>query len=527
MPRNTTIYDLLISCPGDIQAELEIIEEVLNGFNSALGATDNIMVNSKHWSKDSYPEAGGNPQELLNKQFIKDCDILVAILWTRFGTMTDTYGSGTEQEIEEAIDAGKQVFVYFSDKPKKPSEIDNTQMKRVNEFREKYKNLTGRYGIYGSFDSDESFRREFTNHLHNYFLQKINNTGENTFSKKPKLTIKGLSDGSLLDEIIIIKNKILDYDLFSDMESNIVNLVDKINSLVNVKVSHDMRNIESKATSIFIGHHMDISFTEEEIELITSHCKEKQLKMSEAFFYLGNLCKKRPPLGDIFNQYHLDGTEDEKEKYECIIKLIRNLSMYSEFRLYLEDMKKFGFIQCAICNLGTTFDEDIAVKLKIPIGCYAPYEEMPIPGMTIIRDFLEDDVIDLLFGIDESENIEVYDDGSIIKSDFSLPHLTTHPFQVQRTEREIYEMNVKDYNKALKDLFVYKYIRSQEYDLICFKVAYLKQNTNMAFPALIPFSEFPEKLEYEIRSKHFPSVVKGELRVLKSGISSGGEIASP
>ena len=34
---------------------------------------------------------------------MRDCDAAVAIFWTKFGTPTDKYGSGTEEEIEEML----------------------------------------------------------------------------------------------------------------------------------------------------------------------------------------------------------------------------------------------------------------------------------------------------------------------------------------------------------------------------------------------------------------------------------------
>ena len=40
---------------------------------------------------------GGKPQALLNEQFVNKCDAAVAIFWTRFGSPTDEYGSGTEE----------------------------------------------------------------------------------------------------------------------------------------------------------------------------------------------------------------------------------------------------------------------------------------------------------------------------------------------------------------------------------------------------------------------------------------------
>ena len=100
MPQNVIQYDLLISCPGDIKEEIEVINRTVQKFNDQFSDTLGISIRTRHWSKNSYPQSGGKPQALLNEQFVKKCDAAVALFWTRFGTPTDEYGSGTEEEIE-------------------------------------------------------------------------------------------------------------------------------------------------------------------------------------------------------------------------------------------------------------------------------------------------------------------------------------------------------------------------------------------------------------------------------------------
>lgn len=107
MPRNVVQYDLLISCPGDVSSEIGIIEKAVSQFNVQFSDTLGISIRTKHWQKDSYAQSGGKPQALLNEQFVNDCDAAVAILWTRFGTPTDEYGSGTEEEVEIMLSSGE------------------------------------------------------------------------------------------------------------------------------------------------------------------------------------------------------------------------------------------------------------------------------------------------------------------------------------------------------------------------------------------------------------------------------------
>ena len=128
MPREgVTVYDILLSCPGDVAKFKNIVRECIEDFNRLYGELNNIKLELKHWSEDAYPQSGGSAQGLLNSQFIHDCDACIALLGNRFGTPTERYDSGTEEEIEDMISSGKQVFMYFIEEPVNPSSIDITQ----------------------------------------------------------------------------------------------------------------------------------------------------------------------------------------------------------------------------------------------------------------------------------------------------------------------------------------------------------------------------------------------------------------
>lgn len=180
MPRHgITAYDLLISCPGDVKDYVGIIRECVEGFNRTIGLANNSEIVAKHWSTDSYPESGDTPQNLLNKQFVHNCDAAVAIFWTKFGTPTEKYGSGTEEEIEDMLSSGKQVFMYFVDAAVSPSSIDNDQYKKICEFKEKYSDK----GIYHPVKDLNEFKTSFTNHLTAHFLRLMSNGGAVTEKK--------------------------------------------------------------------------------------------------------------------------------------------------------------------------------------------------------------------------------------------------------------------------------------------------------------------------------------------------------
>lgn len=197
MPKSVTQYDLLISCPGDITDEIDIINNAVDKFNQQFSDVLNISIRSRHWSKSSYAQSGGKPQDILNAQFVNDCDAAVAIFWTRFGTPTDKFGSGTEEEIENMLSAKKQVFMYFSTKAIDPSKVDSDEYKKVQQFKERYKNK----GLYYEYGSSEEFEKLFFAHLTEYFISEKRITALKL--DKPELSLKGIS-GSDVTAIVKI-----------------------------------------------------------------------------------------------------------------------------------------------------------------------------------------------------------------------------------------------------------------------------------------------------------------------------------
>lgn len=165
MPSSTTVYDLLISCPSDVAPFLGAIQKVVRRFNANYGRYANIMIRENYWSEDSIPTFEDRPQALINRQIVDSAHIAIGIFWTRFGQPTGLYDSGTEEEIERFLQQGKQVFLYFMEKPLPPNQIDSAQYKKIQEFKERHK----RDGIYWSVNNEDDLVNCFYDHLVRYF----------------------------------------------------------------------------------------------------------------------------------------------------------------------------------------------------------------------------------------------------------------------------------------------------------------------------------------------------------------------
>lgn len=165
MAKKITVYDILISCPSDVSEYVNLLEKQITTFNSFYGRSNDVIVRCSYWMRDTYSEFGDSPQELVNKQIVDSSDMIVAVFWTRFGTETEHYGSGTEEEIERMLSMKKQVFLYFLDKPVSLSQVDFEQYAKIQQFMEKHKNE----GIFFSVPDEDALSKKFLANLMLYF----------------------------------------------------------------------------------------------------------------------------------------------------------------------------------------------------------------------------------------------------------------------------------------------------------------------------------------------------------------------
>jgi hypothetical protein len=161
MSFSAEVFKVFIASPSDVAKERSIVRTVLNRWNEINAEKYNQILYPVGWETHSSPEIGDHPQNIINKRVLKDCDLLIGVFWTRFGTPTEEYDSGTEEEIEEHIKTGKPTMLYFSSQPVVPESYDHEQFKKVQEFKEKCKSR----GIYEQYSSIEEFQKKLSEHI--------------------------------------------------------------------------------------------------------------------------------------------------------------------------------------------------------------------------------------------------------------------------------------------------------------------------------------------------------------------------
>jgi len=160
MSYNATVFKVMIASPGDVREERKLIREVLYDWNDIHSEMRKIVLLPVAWETHSSPEMGDRPQAIINRQ-LKDCDLLVGVFWTRIGTATGDYPSGTVEEIEEHIKKGKPTMLYFSSKPVSPDEVDRDQYSELKKFKD---SCVSR-GLYERYSTTAEFKDKLDRQL--------------------------------------------------------------------------------------------------------------------------------------------------------------------------------------------------------------------------------------------------------------------------------------------------------------------------------------------------------------------------
>lgn len=199
MSYDAKVYNVMIASPGDVASERAIIRDVIYEWNAVHSQSRNVVLLPIGWETHSSPEMGASAQAIINKQVLDKCDLLVGVFWTRVGTATDDYASGTVEEIELHIDTEKPTMLYFSSQPVAMDTVNLDQVAQLKSFKDSCRDR----GLYESYDSHADFRTKFYRQLQlklnesPLFLSDLGEVGSNLIKESkiqiPKISTEGRS----------------------------------------------------------------------------------------------------------------------------------------------------------------------------------------------------------------------------------------------------------------------------------------------------------------------------------------------
>jgi hypothetical protein len=154
-------FRVLIASPSDLVEERQVATDVINDWNAQHAVAESVVLLPIKWETHAKPETGKRPQKVLNSQLVATSDILVGMFWTRIGTPTGAAESGTVEEIDQFVAAGKPAQLYFSRRLIDPTKIDHKQHKKLRAFKED----TYEHALTGEFATIEELRHRLMKNL--------------------------------------------------------------------------------------------------------------------------------------------------------------------------------------------------------------------------------------------------------------------------------------------------------------------------------------------------------------------------
>ena len=367
-----------------------------------------------------------------------------------------------------------------------------------------------------------------TRHLTMYFLPII--TGEisqDTTTVAPLLQIQDYDSGN--EDVVTYQQLALsNCKLMSDKVQAIYTLIDNLKdnylpqrtpekqeeasqSLLNDGKNELIKRPE--LSKMFLNSLTDVNISERWKETILKFCERNNIEIPEQFWYVGNLKQSSIILSTPFsnNSPSLEGNDAEQQRYKSIQKLYWDIVEYNEYLMFFSRIDTQKFVRLVVANTGTTFDEDIDIKLIVKKDCLLTFNDFPIPDINIIDEILEMDFLEFAYELKETDSISKYSDYPVtpVNFDYRIPD----PFNRVSASDE-YKRQKENYKTQLKHIMCYQKYEKETCDILVFHISYLKHHVKMAFPSVLAFKNLPEEIEYEITSKHVPDVTKGKISLI-------------
>ena len=162
-------FRLVVVSPSDVQDFGDVVERVVGELNRAQFAHQGAVVTVWRWDVDTVPEvSSSSPQSALDQQMrFEDSQLVVGIFWTRIGTIGPDGKTGTEHEIDRALDLWREagrpnVALYFCTQPATfKTEDDAAQLGSLLRLKA---GLSSKQILFDVTDRSD-FERKFRHHL--------------------------------------------------------------------------------------------------------------------------------------------------------------------------------------------------------------------------------------------------------------------------------------------------------------------------------------------------------------------------
>jgi len=248
--------EVVIACPGDVEKEKELVKNSIGNIN-ILAQHLKLELVPKDWKFNTFPSVGEYPQDVINKQFGNEYEALVAIFWSKVGTPTPNFPSGTVEEVERAIERQKadnsvnlMLYLKTAEIPKK--QFNPTQFDQLKELFEAW---SDRGVYYSQFRKQAEFSVLITRHL--------------MLLAQEKYFVPNQVSEEAVDYFVEETNKIYEE---TDMSKMLINSLEGYS-----KYSKELSQIISRITGLIVDHGKRINSDTEELNSLLKRPKSNKI----------------------------------------------------------------------------------------------------------------------------------------------------------------------------------------------------------------------------------------------------------
>lgn len=164
---------IFMGSPRDLAQEHTRFPGIVADVNKIKANSMGIELKPLDWGDT--PPGKGRPQDLIN-EYVKKSDIMVLLLWKRWGTSTGDYSSGFEEEYElaksmnEKTKGKPEIWLYFRDVHKDMLADPGDELRQVRDFRTKIERE--RKFLYHAYKDEVDWEKSFSRHLYQWLKEK-------------------------------------------------------------------------------------------------------------------------------------------------------------------------------------------------------------------------------------------------------------------------------------------------------------------------------------------------------------------
>lgn len=205
MSYDAKVFRVFIASPGDVKAERDICREVISEWNAIHSMSKGAFLQPVMWEMDAVSDVGSHPQDNINNELLENSDLLIGVFWSRIGSETKEYQSGTIEELTKHVEMKKPAMIFFSNALLPNYNYHLEQRAEVAKFKDEIKTYSTIIPYNGEQEFREVFRKQLYKKLKDKYFKVVQEETNSNKIKDSRIPIIELSDEA--EELLLAVSK--------------------------------------------------------------------------------------------------------------------------------------------------------------------------------------------------------------------------------------------------------------------------------------------------------------------------------